>query len=87
MMLDATHHPTSHDTTPEAEAVLLALLRTASPARKWAMVGQMNRTVRTLALAGLRQRHPVATDAQLRRYLADIVLGEALAEKVYGVHV
>jgi len=72
------------DTTPEAERVLIDLLRQAPPWRKLEMVGQMNQAVRTLALSGLRQRHPQATAEELRRRLADLLLGPALAAEVYG---
>ncbi len=72
------------DTHPEAEAVLIKLLRQAPPWRKLYIVGQMNQTVRTLALSGLRQRHPQATPHELRRRLADLLLGTELAERVYG---
>jgi hypothetical protein len=54
------------------------------PWRKMALVGEMSRTVRTLALAGLRQRHPDDTSAQRQRRLADLLLGPDLAAKVYG---
>ena len=46
------------DTQPEAEQVLIDLLRRASVARKLEMLGQMNAIVRQLALQGLRTRHP-----------------------------
>jgi len=51
--------------------VQIELLRQAPAWRKLEMVGQLNRTVRTLALSGLRQRHPEATPQELRRRLAD----------------
>jgi len=47
-------------------------------------VGEMHRTVRTLALAGLRQCFPHDTAEQRRRRLADLVLGEELAARAYG---
>ena len=72
------------DTRPEAEAVLIELLRQAPPWRKLHMVGQLNQTVRTLALSGLRARHPDATPQELRRRLADLLLGPDLAARVYG---
>jgi hypothetical protein len=72
------------DTSPEAEEVLIELLRKAPPWRKLEMVGQLNATVRTLALCGLKQRYPQATPEELRRRLADLLLGEELASKVYG---
>jgi len=48
------------------------------------MLAQLNTSVRILALAGLRSRYPTATATELRRRLADLVLGEELARKVYG---
>ncbi len=76
--------PLFPDTRPEAEAVLIELLRQAPPWRKLHMVGQLNQTVRTLALSGLRQRHPQADPQELRRRLADLLLGPELAARVYG---
>ena len=72
------------DTRPEAEAVFIGLLRQAPPWRKLIMVGQLNQAVRTLALSGLRTRHPEATSEELRRRLADLLLGPDLAAQVYG---
>jgi hypothetical protein len=84
---DISQSPTAAlfpDTRPEAEAVLIGLLRQAPPWRKLAMVGQMNQAVRALALSGLRTRHPEATPQELRRRLADLLLGPDLAAQVYG---
>jgi hypothetical protein len=72
------------DTRPEAEAVLYSLLRKASPARKIELVGQMNRMVKSLMLSGLRSRYPDESPEKLRRRLADLMLGQELAKKVYG---
>jgi len=72
------------DTRPDAEAVLIELLRQAPPWRKLQMVAQLNETVRALALGGLRQRHPQATAQGLKRRLADLLLGAELAAKAYG---
>jgi hypothetical protein len=72
------------DTPPETERVLFAMLREMPPWRKLEMVAQLNRAGRELALAGLQTRYPTATQAELRRRLADIVLGGELAARVYG---
>lgn len=72
------------DTTAEAEDVLLALLRQAPGWRKLALVGQANAAVRLLAEQGLRQRYPQASEAEIRRRLAGLLLGEALATRAYG---
>ena len=72
------------DTHPKMEALQIQLWRDASPTRKMDMVAQLNATVQTLALAGLRSRFPKAGKTELRRRLASLILGEELARKVYG---
>jgi hypothetical protein len=72
------------DTPAETERVLFAMLREMPPWRKLEMVAQLNQTVRELALSGLRERYPQADEAEVRRRLADLVLGPELAEKAYG---
>lgn len=74
----------SEDTDPEIENLLLEGLRRMPPWRKVALVCDMNRTVRALALAGLRQRYPDDSPAQRHRRLADLVLGPELAARVFG---
>ena len=73
------------DTHPKMEALQIQLWRQSSPARKMEMLAQLNASARTLALMGLRSRYPQASQAELRRRLADLLLGEELAGKVYGV--
>lgn len=72
------------DTHPKMEALQIKLLRQASPTRKMNMLAQLNASARLLALTGLRSQYPQASDAELRRRLADLLLGEKLAQKVYG---
>ena len=74
----------AEDIHPDAERVLIELLRRATPARKMALVLDANRTARLLALAGLRERHPGESATRLRRRLADLWLGPDLAAKAYG---
>ena len=77
-------HDPLNDTSPEAEAVLLTLLRQAPSWRKFKMVGDLNATVRQFALVGIRQRYPKATEREIYRHLADLLLGEELAALAYG---
>ena len=72
------------DTDPEMEALQVRLLRGAPAWRKMEMLAQLNASARLLALSGLRQRYPKAGEQELRRRLADLLLGEDLAGKVYG---
>jgi hypothetical protein len=72
------------DTRPEAEDLLIELLRRQPAWQKLRRMNQLNTRLRTLALSGLRQRHPNASDAELHRRLADLLLGPELAAQVYG---
>ena len=72
------------DTHPKMEALQIELWRQASPTKKMNMLAQLNASARTLALTGLRAQYPQATEAELRRKLAHLLLGEELAQKVYG---
>jgi hypothetical protein len=72
------------DTHPKMEALQIQLLRQASPTRKMNMLAQLNASARRLALTGLRSRYLQAGEAELRRRLAGMLLGEELARKVYG---
>jgi hypothetical protein len=75
---------TSSDTHPKIHTMQIELLRQASPARKLKMMAELNASARMLALSGLRSRHPHASERELRRRLAGLLLGEELAQKVYG---
>ena len=57
----------SPDTSPEAERVLLELLRHAPAWRKLCMVEDTNRFLKDLLMAGLRQRFPQDPPAVFRR--------------------
>ncbi len=72
------------DTSPAAEKVLVELLRQAPVWRKMEMLAQLNAAAQGIALAGLRRRYPQAGEAELRRRLADLLIGPELAVKVYG---
>ena len=72
------------DTHPKMEALQIQLWRQASPMHKMHMLAQLNASVRMLALAGLRSRYPTATETELHRRLAGLLLGEDLARRVYG---
>ena len=74
----------SQDTHPDVEREQIELLRQMPPWRKLELANQMTQACRTLALAGLRHRHPNAGPDELHRRLADLVLGSELASRVYG---
>ncbi len=74
----------SADTSQKMEALQAALWRAATPDQKMRVLSELHKTSRVLALTGLRQRYPQADEAELKRRLADLLLGEDLALKVYG---
>jgi len=74
----------SPDTSPSAEAKQLEIFRKMPPWRKMQLIDEAIKTSYSLAQAGLRHRHPDADDEEIRRRLFDLLLGEELAERVYG---
>lgn len=72
------------DTRPEAEQILIELLKKTPPWRKIEMVGQMNMAVKTMMISGLKVRFPHDPPELIQRRLADLLLGPELAAKVYG---
>ena len=71
-------------TAPEALRAQYDLYRGMSGARKLELVFETCRTGRELALAGLRMRHPDASEEELWRHWARQHLGTELFEAVYG---
>lgn len=72
------------DTHPKMEALQIQLLREAPAWRKLEMLAQLNASARTLALSGLRQRYPNASEGELRRRLVGLLLGDEIAKKIFG---
>jgi hypothetical protein len=73
----------SSDTNPKIERIQIEFIRRMPAWKKFAMVDGLNETVKTLAMSGIKQRHPNATPQQIRRMLAELMLGAELAHKVY----
>ncbi len=74
------------DTSPAIEELQFAFYRKTPAWKKWKLVNDLNDTAYTLTISGLRRRYPYATSEELRRYLAEIILGPLLAARVYGSH-
>ncbi len=72
------------DTHPEMEDLQIKLLRDVPTWRKMEMLVSLNASAHELAKAGLRIRFPKADENEISRRLADLLLGEELAKKVYG---
>ena len=72
------------DLSPATAALLIQHWREKTVWQKLAYVGELNETLKTLALSDLRRRYPQATEPQLQRRLAERWLGVELAAQVYG---
>lgn len=71
------------DTHPKIEALQIQIIRRMPPWKKLAVVDDLNRTVKMLALSGIKQLYPNATPEQIHRMLAESLLGAELARRVY----
>ena len=70
------------DTTPEAWAVQLEILRRMTGPERVEMAFEMSEAARTLSEAGIRHRHPDWNDGQVSDALMDMLLGRDLADAV-----
>lgn len=52
--------------------------------RKMDLLAQFNQAVRLFVISSLRGRDPGATEQEIRRRLAGLILSEELAERIYG---
>jgi hypothetical protein len=72
------------DTPPDVERIYFQIIRSMPVGQRFKLLEDLMMTSRRLALAGLRERFPNASESELRRRLATILLGPGLAAKVYG---
>jgi hypothetical protein len=79
-----SYHPQSQDTDEAIDRYLFDRLRELPPWRKAEMLTACNRAAHGLAMAGLRQRYPRATAAELRRRYAALVLGRDASIALFG---
>jgi len=72
------------DTAAEADAVRFKRYARMTPAEKAARVVDLTRTACSMALAGLRSRHPTATQPELLLWLAALRLGTETVWRAYA---
>ena len=75
--------PLAADTPLEVEALQIEAWRRMTPAEKAAMVVALSRAARDMMLAGIRHRHPVASEREVFLRAAIIQLGPQLAVAAY----
>jgi hypothetical protein len=74
----------SADTAPEVLERQIARWRCMSPAEKLDAVAAANSACDVLASAGVRRRHPDATEAEVRRRVIALRIGRDLSVAAYG---
>jgi hypothetical protein len=60
------------------------LLRAQAPHERLAQAAALTRTTRQLALAGIRQRHPGASEEEVRARLIVRLYGRSVAQRLCG---
>ena len=76
---DTVHGLLSADTSPAMEQLQIDFWRRMTPLDKARAVTQLTRATQELARAGIRQRHPHASEQECRLRLAVLKLGPRLA--------
>lgn len=71
------------DTTPDAHRIQADIYRRMSGAERLSLAFQITATVRDLAMAGVRARHPDYSDDQVFRAWARLTLGDDLTAAVW----
>ena len=74
----------TRDTNGVASARYHELLRSRVPHERLAQAMSLTRMVRDLAVAGIRRRHPDASDAEVRVRLAVRLYGREAAQRMFG---
>ncbi len=71
------------DSSPDAERLQVERWRAMTPQEKAHTVSALTRAVQELSLAGIRQRHPHASEHECLLRLAELKLGRRLTELAY----
>ncbi len=70
------------DTSADARRVQLEALRRLTPGQKLALMDDLTRLARSMAIEGLRRRHPDASEEEIADRFAELTLGKDLAARV-----
>ena len=81
--MDVERGMLSSDTCPALERLQLDLWRQMTPYDRIGAVSRLSRAVQELAMAGIRQRHPHASERECLLRLAVLKLGTDLAVRAF----
>lgn len=74
----------SRDTLPEAQEMVFDLLRDTPVSKKFMMTFELIEAARLFVTAGIRRRHPTASEEELRGLLIAKLLPHEIVIKAYG---
>ena len=80
--MKSTHLTSSRDTHPDAEAVQIELLRSASVSRRLALMRALSADVITRSRRAIRRRHPDESELEIRLRFVALHYGDELARRV-----
>ncbi len=72
------------DTDPVVRRLQIERLRAMSPAQRGALMEALNRDCERMAMAGIRSRHPNATDREVLMRLGVLRNGPELMKAAFG---
>lgn len=72
----------SVDTTPEAEAIQIALFRAAGPLRRSSLACSLSGTAIELSRRAIRRSHPAASELEIGLLFITFTYGAELAKRV-----
>jgi hypothetical protein len=84
MLREMAARTQSRDTSTEIERRQIETWRTMSAAQKLAMVSQLTLAAEELARAGIRERHPSATEREIELRLGALRLDRDTMIRVFG---
>ena len=71
-----------NDTSPEADRVLTQIFRKMTVDQKWLLLGKLYRSAKLLHEAGVRDRNPTASAADVREAWLETTLGKEPLEEI-----
>lgn len=76
-----------NDTTKDAARLQLELLRAMTPEERFRRTSELTMMIQEVAFAGMKRRHPDASDDEIWLRLAIDRLGTDVVKKIYGFEV
>lgn len=78
------YEPQSPDTSIEADRLMFDLLRRMTPGEKLRRIGELGALANAFAEAGIRARHPGATDHEVKMRIAAQSIDRETMIKAFG---